>query len=119
MNFSEDRWAHFGAFQADLREGTLTRSGRQVAIQDQPFRLLVRLLREPETLVSRDDVREAIWPEGMTVDFERGLNTAVNKLRAALGDSAESPRFIETVPRKGYRFLAPVNWASERAALAA
>ncbi len=114
MNPTGDRWARFGVFEADLRERTLTKSGHSVAIQDQPFRVLATLLRRPGDLVTREEVREAVWPGDTTVDFERGLNTAVNKLRAALGDSADSPRFIETVPRRGYRFLAPVEWSRQR-----
>lgn len=115
MDPMQDRWARFGVFEADLREGTLTKSGRSVPIQEQPFRVLVRLLRQPETLVTREEVREAVWPGDMTVDFERGLNTAVNKLRTALADSADSPRFVETVPRRGYRFLQPVEWHGDGA----
>ena len=97
----------FGVFEADLRNGELTKLGRRLPLQDQPFRLLVMLLEKPGQLVTRDQLRERLWPE-TTVDFDHGLNKAVSKIRDALGDSAENPRFIETVPRRGYRFLADV-----------
>ena len=98
---------HFGSFEVDMREHRLTRLGHSVAIQEQPFRVLTLLLERRGELVTREEMREAIWPDGTTVDFERGLNTAVNKLRAALRDDAGAPAFIETLPRLGYRFLAP------------
>lgn len=105
----EPRRLRFGIFEADLREHVLTRSGHRVGIQDQPFRLLALLLERPGELVTRDEIRHAIWPDGTAVDFERGVNTAVNKLRGALRDTADSPKFIATEPRRGYRFVAPVE----------
>ena len=99
----------FGLFEADLELGTLTRQGTPVKLQEQPFRILEMLLKSSGEIVSRDDLRRSIWPDGTYVDFDGSLNTALMKLRAALNDSADNPRFIETVPRKGYRFIAPVE----------
>jgi TolB-like protein/DNA-binding winged helix-turn-helix (wHTH) protein/Tfp pilus assembly protein PilF len=102
------RRLRFGVFEVDVRTGELTRQGRRVRLQEQPFRLLVMLLERPGDLVTRDELRGQLWPQ-TTVDFDHGLNKAVSKLRDALGDSAENPRFIETVARRGYRFLADVT----------
>jgi len=96
----------FGVFQVDAREGKLCRTGISVRIQEQPFRVLVVLLEYAGELVSRDQLRAAVWPSDTFVDFEHGLNTAVMKLREALDDSAETPLYIETVPKRGYRFIA-------------
>src|SRR5579863_5300273 len=100
----------FGVFEADLRLGELTKHGKRLALQEQPFRLLAMLLARPGQLVTREELRATIWPHTI-VDFDHGLNKAVSKVRDALGDSAESPRFIETIARRGYRFLAEVNIA--------
>src|SRR6201985_2083491 len=100
----------FGVFEVDLRAGELTRLGRRGRIQEQPFQLLVVLLEKPGVLVTREELHLKLWPE-TTVDFDHGLNKAISKIREALGDSAESPRFIETVARRGYRFLADVTVA--------
>jgi len=97
----------FGVFEADLRIGELTKHGKRLPLQEQPFRLLAMLLTRPGELVTREELRAKIWPQTI-VDFDHGLNKAVGKIRDALGDSAESPRFIETVARRGYRFLADV-----------
>jgi TolB-like protein/DNA-binding winged helix-turn-helix (wHTH) protein/Tfp pilus assembly protein PilF len=97
----------FGVFEADLRLGELTKHGKRLPLQEQPFRLLAMLLARPGQLVTREELRATIWPHTI-VDFDHGLNKAVSKVRDALGDSAESPRFIETVARRGYRFLADV-----------
>jgi TolB-like protein/DNA-binding winged helix-turn-helix (wHTH) protein/Flp pilus assembly protein TadD len=97
----------FGVFEADLRLGELTKYGKRLPLQEQPFRLLAMLLARPGQLVTREELRATIWPHTI-VDFDHGLNKAVSKVRDALGDSAESPRFIETVARRGYRFLADV-----------
>lgn len=99
----------FGIFEIDLRVGELRRQGTKIRLQDLPFRLLVSLVERSGELVTREELRSAIWPTGTFVDFERGLGTALNKVREALRDSAANPRFIETVPRRGYRFLAPVE----------
>jgi TolB-like protein/DNA-binding winged helix-turn-helix (wHTH) protein len=97
----------FGVFDVDLRAGELTRLGRRVRLQEQPFQLLAMLLEKPGVLVTREELHLKLWPE-TTVDFDHGLNKAISKIREALGDSAENPRFIETVARRGYKFLADV-----------
>ena len=102
------RTLKFGVFEADLRTGELTKLGRRVRLQEQPFQLLAMLLEKPGELVTREELHLKLWPE-TTVDFDHGLNKAVSKIRDALGDSAENPRFIETVARRGYRFLADVT----------
>src|ERR1051325_11440689 len=98
----------FGIFEADSTGGTLTRSGARVKIQEQPFRLLLILLERPGETVSREELRQRLWPEGTYVDFDGSLNVLLKRLRATIGDDPENPRFIETVPRRGYRFIAPV-----------
>lgn len=103
------RLYRFGLFEADLVLGTLVRQGVLVKLQEQPFRILALLLESSGEILSRDELRKNIWPDGTYVDFDGSLNTALMKLRAALNDSADNPRFIETVPRKGYRFIAPVE----------
>ena len=99
-------------FDADLRTGQLSKNGKRVRLQEQPFRLLAILLEQPGELVTREELRGRLWPQ-TTVDFDHGLNKAISKIRDALGDSAESPRFIETVARRGYRFLADVAVVGE------
>src|SRR6201981_1838841 len=97
----------FGVFEADLRTGELTRLGKRVRLQEQPFQFLALLLEKPGVLVTREELHLKLWPQ-TTVDFDHGLNKAISKIREALGDSAENPRFVETVARRGYRFLADV-----------
>jgi TolB-like protein/DNA-binding winged helix-turn-helix (wHTH) protein/Flp pilus assembly protein TadD len=97
----------FGVFEADPRTGELTKLGKRVRLQEQPFQLLTMLLEKPGELVIREELRERLWPKTI-VDFDHGLNKAISKVRDALGDSAENPRFIETVASRGYRFLADV-----------
>lgn len=99
----------FGLFEADLDQGTLARQGNPVRLQEQPFRILALLLETPGEVLSRDELRKRLWPEGTFVEFDGSLNTALMKLRGALNDNADNPVFIETVPRKGYRFIAPVE----------
>ena len=99
----------FGLFEADPSSGELYRRGSRVALQEKPFRILAMLLERPGELVTREEVRKQVWPDGTFVDFDEGLDTALKKLRYALGDSAQNPTFIETVPRRGYRFIAPVT----------
>jgi TolB-like protein/DNA-binding winged helix-turn-helix (wHTH) protein/Flp pilus assembly protein TadD len=101
------RRLRFGVFEADLRTGQLTRRGSRVRLQDQPFQVLAALLEKPGELVTREELRSRIWPRTI-VDFDHGLNKAISKIRDALGDSGENPRFVETVARRGYRFLADV-----------
>ena len=98
----------FGTFEVDLRAGELRKQGKRIKLQGQPFQVLAVLLQQPGDVVTREELRSKIWPEDTFVDFDNSLNTAINKLREALGDSADNPRFIETLPRRGYRFLAPV-----------
>ncbi len=104
----EIRIVRFGSFEADLREGVLTKGGFRVKLQEQPFQILALLLGRPGELVTREEIRQKLWSQDTFVEFDDGLNTAVRKLRTALGDSADNPRFLETVPRRGYRFVAPV-----------
>jgi eukaryotic-like serine/threonine-protein kinase len=108
MEGPDRRVIRFGTFEADSVTGELRKGGFRVNLQDQPFRLLLLLLERPGEVVARTELREKLWGETY-VDFEEGLNTAVRKLRDALGDSATSPRFIETLPRRGYRFIASVQ----------
>ena len=108
MERPPSRPSRFGTFEADPATGELRKSGRSIRIQEQPFRLLILLLERSGGIVTREELQEKLW--GPThVDFEEGLNTAVRKLRDALGDSASNPRFIETLPRRGYRFIAPIQ----------
>src|SRR5215467_8718568 len=99
----------FGVFEADLRAGELRKQGKRVKLQDQPFQVLAVLLQRPGEVVTREELRNQNWSPDTFVDFDNSLNTAINKLREALGDSADNPRFIETLPRRGYRFIAPVD----------
>ena len=96
----------FDAFEVDFRSGDVRKHGIRIRLQDQPFRVLQILLEHAGQLVAREELQRQIWPDNTFVDFEKGLNNAIKRLREALGDSAESPRFIETLPRRGYRFLA-------------
>ena len=101
--------ARFGLFEVDLVSGELRKGGTRVRLQEQPFRVLVMLLERPGEMVTREEMRTRLWPGDTFVDFDHGLNTAVNKLREALGDAAANPRFVQTVARRGYRFIAPVQ----------
>jgi DNA-binding winged helix-turn-helix (wHTH) protein/TolB-like protein len=98
----------FGVFEADLLSGELRKAGSRVPLQEQPFRVLVLLLRRSGEVVSREELQQALWSGDTFVDFEHGVNVAIARLREALGDEAGRPRFIETLPRRGYRFVAPV-----------
>jgi TolB-like protein/DNA-binding winged helix-turn-helix (wHTH) protein/Tfp pilus assembly protein PilF len=99
----------FGVFELDLRTGELRKRGLRIRLQEQPFQVLAMLLEQPRELVTREDLRQRLWTADTFVDFDHGLNKAINKIRGALGDSAASPRFIETVARRGYRFIADVT----------
>jgi DNA-binding winged helix-turn-helix (wHTH) protein len=99
----------FGSLALDLRSGELTKNGRRLLMSEQPFRILTLLVRQPGTLVTREDLCRALWTDNTFVDFEHSLNAAVRRLRAALGESATGARFIETLPRRGYRFIADVE----------
>src|SRR5215469_314399 len=107
----------FGLFEADSGSGRLLKQGMHVRLQDQPFRMLILLLERPGEVVTREELREKLWPENTFVEFDNGLNVAAKKLRDALGDNADNPRFVETVPRRGYRFIAPVSIKTPPAAL--
>jgi TolB-like protein/DNA-binding winged helix-turn-helix (wHTH) protein/Tfp pilus assembly protein PilF len=108
MSAPLDPVVRFGAFELDMRTGELRKSGVRISLPDQPFQLLKTLLDRPGDLVTRDELRQRLWSAETFVDFEHGLNAAVRRLRDALGDSADVPRFVETLPRRGYRFIAPV-----------
>jgi DNA-binding winged helix-turn-helix (wHTH) protein len=99
----------FGVFEVDLATGELRKNGARVRLQELPFQVLTALLQNAGQVVTRETLRETIWPADTFVDFDHSLNIAVNKIREALGDSASSPRFVETLARRGYRFIAPVN----------
>src|SRR5215471_9275878 len=99
----------FGVFEADLAAGELRKNGVRVRLQEQPFQVLALLLENAGKVVTRDELRQSVWPADTFVDFDHSLNTAVNKIREALGDSASSPRYVETLARRGYRFIAPTT----------
>lgn len=105
---SEQRW-RFGIFEVDARRSELRRGGTPVKLREQPFRILVLLLERAGDIVTREELRQGLWPADTWVDFDHSLNTAVMKLRDALGDSADKPLYIETIPKRGYRFVAPVS----------
>src|SRR6267154_992512 len=103
----------FGEFEVDLRAGELFKQGVKIRLQQQPFRVLALLLEHPGEVVTREDLRQAIWPAGTFVEFDVGLDAAIHKLRSALGDSAENPQLVETLPRRGYRFIAAVDGVAQ------
>ena len=107
------RSVRFGVFEVDLRSGELTKKGARIRLQGQPFLLLITLLKQQGEVITREELRGTLWPEGTFIDFDHSLGTAINKLREVLGDSAANPRFIETLPRRGYRFIAPVEVVGE------
>src|SRR5207248_6983926 len=100
----------FGVFEVDLRAGELRKKGVRVRLQEQPLQVLAVLLEQPGHVVTREELKHKLWA-GTIVDFDHSINTTINKLREELGDSADTPRFIETLPRRGYRFIYPVNGA--------
>jgi DNA-binding winged helix-turn-helix (wHTH) protein len=99
----------FGVFEVDLAVGELRKSGVKLRLQEKPFQFLTALLDQPGEIVTREELRQRLWPADTFVDFDHSLNTAVNKLREVLGDSASTPRYVETIARRGYRFIAPVE----------
>jgi len=109
----------FGVYEADLRSGELRKSGSRLRLQEQPFQVLAVLLERPGEVVTRDELRQRLWPADTFVDFDHSLNTAINKLRDALGDTASNPRFIETLSRRGYRFIAPLQLPVDAATISA
>jgi cholera toxin transcriptional activator len=108
------RIARFGVFELDLSAGELRKNGAKLRLQEQPFQVLALLLERAGDVVTREEMRQKLWPADTFVDFDHSLNTAVNKLRETLGDSASSPRYIETLARRGYRFIAPVQTESRQ-----
>ena len=121
MTTNDSNRARFGPYEVDLHTHELWKSGTRLKLVGQPFEILTMLLSQPGELVTRDEMRSRLWPSDTFVDFNHGLNAAVNKLREALSDSADAPRYIETLPRRGYRFMAQVEWLVEtpRAVVAA
>ncbi len=109
----------FGVFELDLNAGELRKNGAKLRLQGQPFQVLALLLDRPGEVVTRDELRQKLWPADTFVDFDHSLNTAINKVREALGDSASSPRYVETQARRGYRFIAPLHPAAQPEPLAA
>ena len=103
----------FGPFQLDCSKATLTRNGNQLKLQDLPYRLLAILVERPGEIISREEVRQRLWPQNTFVEFDNSLGVAIRKIRDALGDNADAPCYVETVPRRGYRFLAPVTTLTE------
>src|SRR4051812_26299118 len=108
MRTEHDR-LRFGEFEIDLRSREMRKAGVPVRLQDQPFQILAMLLEDPGDIVTREELRARLWSDGTFVDFEHALNAAIKRLRVALGDTAENPRFIETLHRRGYRFIASVD----------
>jgi DNA-binding winged helix-turn-helix (wHTH) protein len=108
-NLPEPAVFKFAAFELDLRAGELFKGGSRIRLQQQPANVLAILLEQPGQVVTREELRKRIWPADTFVDFDHGLNAAIKKLRQALCDEPKKPRFIETLPRKGYRFIAPVE----------
>jgi cholera toxin transcriptional activator len=106
---NQDRRYRFGVFEADAGTGELRRQGVRVRLNAQPFQVLLMLLERPGSLITREEISRELWPDGTFVDYDHGVNSALNRIREALGDPAGSPRFIETLARRGYRFIAPVE----------
>src|SRR5689334_10576322 len=105
----QPRLIRFGIFEADLNAGELRKSGSRIRLQEQPFQILAMLLERPGQIITREELRSRLWPGDTFVDFEHGVNSGVARLREALGDSADSPRYIETLPRRGYRLIVSVD----------
>ena len=99
----------FGSFKLDLKAGELHQDGRKILLQEQPFQVLKMLLQHPGEVVTREEIKKKLWPNDTIVEFDHSINAAIKKLRLALGDSAEEPKYVETVARRGYRFIAPVH----------
>jgi DNA-binding winged helix-turn-helix (wHTH) protein len=103
------RIVRFDAFEVVLKARELRKYGLKIKLQEQPFQVLAMLVRHSGEVVTREELQKTLWPADTFVDFDRGLNRAINRIREALGDSADNPRFVETLPRRGYRFIAPVH----------
>src|SRR6202008_4821046 len=115
----DTRVVRFGVFEVDLCTAELRKQGVRIRLPGQPFQVLETLLLRPGELVTREELKQRLWPSDSFGDFEHGLNAAVNRVREALGDSADNPRFVETLPRRGYRFIAPVEEKPDNAVKAA
>src|SRR5215212_3906976 len=102
-------FVRFASFELDVRSRELRHGTSRVRLQDQPFEILRLMLERPGDVVTREELQQRLWPDGTFVDFEHSLNAAVKRLRAALGDDADNPKFVETLPRRGYRFIAPLG----------
>src|SRR6516225_2401100 len=113
---STNQVIRFGTFEVDLQTEELRKAGLRLKLTGQPFQVLAILLEQPGTVVTREELQKRLWPNTF-VDVDHNLNTAINKIREALGDSSENPRFVETLPRRGYRFLASVEASSPARAL--
>ncbi len=107
----------FGVFEVDLRAGELRKQGLRIKLQEQPFQILAMLLEQPGEVVLREEIQKRLWPNDTIVEFDHSINAAIKKLRQALDDDAENPRFVETLARRGYRFIAPVVDAPVAAAI--
>ena len=116
--FSDSQSLRFGVFELDLHAGELRKQGVKIKLQYQPFQILALLLEHPGRVVTREDLRSRLWPSDTFVDFDHSLNKAINKLREALADSPENPQFIETIPRRGYRFLESLETTTPDASIA-
>ena len=103
------RIVRFAAFELDIKTGELRKNGLRIKLQGQPISVLAMLIEHAGETVTREELQKRLWPADTYVDFEHSLNAAIKRLRAALGDSADAPRFVETLPRQGYRFVAPVS----------
>jgi len=103
----------FGLFEADLHAGELRKGGTRIRLQEQPFQVLTVLLQHPGELITREELRSQVWPENTFVEFDHALNTAVKKIRVALSDDALTPRYIETIPKRGYRWIAPLQGTAD------
>ena len=116
---ADHSYYRFGPFELDTGKGVLSRGEKRVKLQDLPFRLLVMLVEQSGEIISREEVCKRLWPDNTFVEFDRSLGVAVRKVREALSDDAEAPRYVETIPRRGYRFLAPVTHESDNRSHAA
>src|SRR6516162_5712833 len=105
--------ARFGAFELDLKAGEVCKGTRKILLQEQPFQILLMLVKRRGGVVTREEIKKRLWPNDTVVEFDHSIQTAISKLRQVLGDSADSPKYIETVARRGYRLMVPVEWVGE------
>jgi cholera toxin transcriptional activator len=113
MDTVSNKIFRFGVFEADTSSGELRRAGVRLRLQEQPVQVLILFLERPGQVITREEIRQKLWPSGTFVDFDHSLNTIINKIREALGDSAANPRFVETLAKRGYRFMVPVSSTSQ------